>query len=131
MGHQEDSYPISEFCPRYHKAVELIGRRWTGVVIRALLAGKNRFGQVRALIPGLSDRLLSQRLKELEAEGLVVRTVLDQTPVRIEYHLTPKGEALASVVQAASQWAEDWLDPPPPGPVAAPRTSPRTAAARR
>lgn len=92
--------------------MELIGRRWTGAIVRALLAGDIRFGQMRATIPGISDRLLSQRLKELEAEGVVVRTVIDETPVRIEYHLTAKGEALASVVQSASEWAEDWLAPP-------------------
>ena len=106
---------ISGFCPRYHRAIEIIGRRWTGAIVRALLAGHTRFGQIRSTVPGLSDRLLSERLKELEAEGIVERRVLVDVPVRIEYHLTPKGEALASVVQAASAWAEDWLAPQPVG----------------
>jgi DNA-binding HxlR family transcriptional regulator len=92
--------------------MEIIGRRWTGAIVRALLAGQVRFGEVRSTIPGISDRLLSQRLKELEADGVVHRDVLDTTPVRIEYHLTPKGEALASVVEAASAWAEEWLVSP-------------------
>jgi DNA-binding HxlR family transcriptional regulator len=109
----EETYAISGFCPLYHRAIEIIGRRWTGAIVRALLAGDTRFSQVRATIPGISDRLLSQRLKDLEAEGVLERTVLDETPVRIEYHLTAKGEALASVVQAASAWAEDWLARPP------------------
>ena len=100
---------LSAFCPRYHRAIEIIGRRWTGVIIRALLAGDTRFSQIRATIPGLSDRLLSERLKELEAEGIVERRVQAETPVRVEYRLTPKGQALADVVQAASAWAEDWL----------------------
>ena len=106
-----DCHPdgLKGFCPRYHQAIEIIGRRWTGVIIRALLAGGTRFSQIRSAIPGLSDRLLSERLKELEAEGIVDRRVLAETPVRIEYHLTPKGEALADVVQAASEWAEEWL----------------------
>lgn len=91
--------------------MEIVGRRWNGAIVRALLAGDIRFGQIRCTIPGLSDRLLSQRLKELEAEGVVERRVLDQTPVRIEYHLTPKGEALATVVQVVSAWAEEWLAP--------------------
>jgi DNA-binding HxlR family transcriptional regulator len=108
-----ETYPISGFCPLYHRAIEIIGRRWTGAIVRAMLAGDVRFSQVRATIPGISDRLLSQRLKELEVEGLVERTVHDETPVRIEYHLTAKGEALGSVVQAASQWAEHWLARPP------------------
>ena len=102
---------ISGFCPVYHRAIEIIGRRWTGVIVRALLSGATRFGEIRAIVPGLSDRLLSERLKELEAEGIVDRLVLAETPVRIEYHLTPKGEALASVVAATSAWAEEWLVP--------------------
>ena len=105
--------PMSGFCPLYHRAIEIIGRRWSGAIIRALLTGATRFTQVRSIVPGLSDRLLSERLKELEAEGIVERRVLPYTPVRIEYRLTPKGEALASVVQAASTWAEEWLAPEP------------------
>ena len=100
---------MSGFCPLFHRAIEIIGRRWTGAIIRALLSGATRFTQIRGTVPGLSDRLLSERLKELEGEGIVERRVLPDTPVRIEYWLTPKGEALASVVQAASEWAEVWL----------------------
>lgn len=102
---------LSGFCPLYHRAIEIIGRRWTGAIIRVLLAGGTRFSQIRATVPGLSDRLLSERLKELEGEEIVVRSVVPDTPVRIEYHLTPKGEALASVVDATSAWAEQWLAP--------------------
>jgi len=102
---------ISGFCPLYHRAIEIIGRRWTGVIIRALLAGSTRFSQIRSIVPGLSDRLLSERLKELEAEGIVDRCVLPETPVRIDYRLTAKGEALATVVAATSTWAETWLLP--------------------
>lgn len=91
--------------------MEIVGRRWTGAIVRALLAGDIRFCQVRSTVPGLSDRLLSQRFKELEAEGVVERLVFDETPVRIEYHLTPKGEALAAVVVVVSEWAEEWLAP--------------------
>jgi DNA-binding HxlR family transcriptional regulator len=97
------------FCPLYHRAVELIGRRWTGAILRALLAGIERFSDLTAAIPGLSDRLLSERLKELEAEGIVSRLVIPETPVRIEYHLTEKGRALGSVVEAVSAWADVWL----------------------
>lgn len=102
---------MSGFCPLYHRAIEIIGRRWTGAIVRALLAGDTRFCRIRSTIPGLSDRLLSERLKELEAEGIVDRRVIAETPVRIEYHLTPKGEALAAIVQSASAWAEQWLAP--------------------
>ncbi len=108
-GHERRDWRISGFCPLYHRAIEIIGRRWTGAIIRALLAGDTRFCRIRATIPGLSDRLLSERLKELEAEGIVERRVLAETPVRIEYHLTSKGAALADVVQTVSTWADRWL----------------------
>ncbi|GIW06705.1 MAG: transcriptional regulator [Dehalococcoidia bacterium] len=103
--------PLTAFCPYYHQAVELVGGRWTGVIIRAMLAGKQRFGELAASIPGISDRMLSERLKELEAAGIVVRTVYPETPVRVEYRLTPKGQALAGVVQAISDWSLEWLVP--------------------
>jgi DNA-binding HxlR family transcriptional regulator len=100
---------FSPFCPRYHHAVELIGRRWTGAILRVMLAGVTRFSDIAASVPGLSDRLLSERLKELESEGLLTRTVYPETPVRIEYRLTDMGLALAPVVEALSHWAETWL----------------------
>ena len=104
--------PITGFCPVYHRAIEIIGRRWTGAIVRALLSGDRRFCQIRTTIPGLSDRLLSERLKELEIEMIVERNVHPDTPVRIEYRLTAKGEALAAVVQSVSHWAEEWLPMP-------------------
>jgi DNA-binding HxlR family transcriptional regulator len=100
----------SAFCPRYHHAVELIGRRWTGAILRALLSGEQRFSDIADAVPGLSDRLLSERLKELEAEEILTRTVIPETPVRVEYRLTYKGRALAPVVEAVSAWAETWGD---------------------
>jgi DNA-binding HxlR family transcriptional regulator len=106
-GHEDSD----AFCPYFQRAIELIGSRWTGAVIRALGAGLYRFSDLTAAVPGLSDRMLSERLKELEAEGIVVRTVIPETPVRIEYRLTEKGRALSSVVKEVSEWAEVWLTP--------------------
>ncbi len=100
---------LGPFCPHYHRAVELIGGRWTGAVLRALLSGVKRFTDLTETIPGLSDRMLSQRLKELEAEGIVVRTVIPETPVRVEYSLTEKGRALQAAIEAVSGWADQWL----------------------
>jgi DNA-binding HxlR family transcriptional regulator len=97
------------FCPYFQRAIELIGSRWTGAVIRALNAGLYRFSDLTGAVPGLSDRMLSERLKELETEGIVVRTVIPETPVRIEYRLTEKGRALGSVLKEVSEWAETWL----------------------
>ena len=99
---------MGAFCPHYHRAVELIGRRWTGAILRAMLVGVSRFSDLAVTIPGLSDRMLSERLKELEAEGVVFRSVIPETPVRIEYQLTEKGRSLVSVVEAVSGWAGDW-----------------------
>ncbi len=100
------------FCPVFHRAVELIGRRWNGAIVRALLSGAVRFSELTESIPELSDRMLSERLKELELEGIVARTVLPETPVRIEYHLTEKGRALTPVLDAISAWSYAWLVPP-------------------
>lgn len=108
----DDSDGFSPFCPRYHHAVEVIGRRWTGAILRALLTGHTRFTDIAQTIPGLSDRLLSERLKELESELIVVRTVHPETPVRVEYRLTDRGEALAPVIQALADWSERWIPAP-------------------
>lgn len=99
----------SHFCPRFHKAVELVGRRWTGTILREMLAGATRFTDIRDAIPDLSDRMLSERLKELEAEGVIEREVHPETPVRVEYRLTEKGRALGEVIAAVGAWAETWV----------------------
>jgi DNA-binding HxlR family transcriptional regulator len=98
-----------DFCPRFHHAVELIGRRWTGVVVRAMLSGATRYTDIRAAVPDLSDKMLAERLKELEAEGIVTRRVVPSTPVRVEYHLTAKGRALDAAMAAVSAWADRWV----------------------
>jgi DNA-binding HxlR family transcriptional regulator len=99
----------SAFCPVFHHAVELIGRRWSGAIIRAMRSECVRFSDITHAIPGLSDRLLSERLKELESEGIVSRTVFPEIPVRIEYRLTEKGRDLDAVMEAISDWSARWL----------------------
>ena len=99
---------LSPYCPAYSQAIEILGRRWTGAIVRSLLSGTTRFSELSDGIPGISDRLLSERLKELESEGIVERKVVPTTPVRIEYSLTEKGSALGSVVRAVNAWASDW-----------------------
>ncbi len=103
---------FSSFCPRYHHAVELVGRRWTGALIRVLLQGRARYHQLRDAIPDISDRMLSERLRELEQEGVIDRVVVPETPVRVEYELTEKGRALEPVVRAIAAWAECWVPAP-------------------
>jgi DNA-binding HxlR family transcriptional regulator len=98
-------------CGLYHRAVELVGKRWTGAILLVLMGGPLRFSEIRQLVPDLSDRLLSERMKELEAEGIVARRVLGGSgPVRVEYALTDKGRALEPTVRALKSWANDWLD---------------------
>ncbi len=98
------------YCSSFHQTVELLGRRWNGVILDALMAHAERFGEIRAAIPGLSDRLLAERLRELEREGLVERICpAGGGPPR--YVLTDKGRALGPVIDSISSWAADW----PPG----------------
>jgi DNA-binding HxlR family transcriptional regulator len=92
-------------CRTFQDALELVGRRWTGAILLAALRGARRFGEFRAAVPGLSDRLLAQRLKELEADGLIERTVIPSTPVQIRYAPTPDGEALMAVLQPLVDWS--------------------------
>ena len=103
---------VQHICTRFHKAIELIGKRWTGAVISSLMEGPRRFSELREAVPGLHDRLLSERLKELEAEGIVHRHVYPETPVRIEYELTPKGQCLDRVVAEIQRWADHWMAAP-------------------
>jgi DNA-binding HxlR family transcriptional regulator len=96
-------------CTRFHRASELIGRRWTGAIIFLLLKQTCRFATLRDAIPDITDRMLSERLQELEEEGLVERTVIPDTPVRVEYSLTKKGKALAQPIGAIAEWAEKYV----------------------
>jgi DNA-binding HxlR family transcriptional regulator len=101
---------LPELCPRFHRASELIGRRWTGAIIYILLKSRCRFAELRTAIPDITDRMLSDRLQELEQEGVVARLVIPETPVRVEYELTKKGRALAGAIDAIAAWAERWVD---------------------
>src|SRR5262245_49895487 len=97
-------------CSRFHRASELIGRRWTGAIIFVLLKSRCRFATLRDAIPDITDRMLSERLQELEQEGIVERTVIPEIPVRVEYALTKKGRALAAAIDAIADWAHRWIE---------------------
>jgi len=102
-----------ELCARFHRASELIGRRWTGAIIFVLLRSGCRFATLREAIPDITDRMLSDRLQELETEGIVSRTVVPETPVRVEYSLTKKGRSLAAAIDAIAEWAHKWMEAEP------------------
>ncbi len=96
-------------CPFYHEAVELVGRRWTGAILRVLMDRPMRFSEVGQAVPELSDRLLSARMKELEARGIVQRTVYAGPPVRVEYSLSEMGRELGPALTQLQEWAQRWL----------------------
>lgn len=98
-----------QLCTKFHHASELIGRRWNGAIIFLLLKQTCRFATLRAGIPDITDRMLSERLQELEHEGIVERVVVPETPVRVEYSLTKKGKALAEAIDSIANWAEKFV----------------------
>jgi DNA-binding HxlR family transcriptional regulator len=100
---------VPQVCARFHRAVELIGSRWTGAIIHTLMQGKTRYALIKAAIPDITDRMLSERLRSLEAEDLVTRWVIADTPVRVEYELTEKGRALEDALWEISTWANRWI----------------------
>jgi DNA-binding HxlR family transcriptional regulator len=98
-------------CPLYHEAIELIGRRWTGAIVEVLMqAGPLRFSEISHAVPELSDRLLSERLKNLEERGVVSREVDAGPPVKVAYELTDMGRSLEPALAELKAWARRWLD---------------------
>lgn len=120
-------------CAQFHKAVELVGARWSGALIQLLLQGPSRYCGLREAVPDISDRMLSERLRELEKEGIVERLVVPETPVRVEYQLTAKGRALEPAITALGKWAHKYVDLEPAKLLLAPGgpESPPRAASRR
>jgi DNA-binding HxlR family transcriptional regulator len=105
---QTASQATPKVCPHFHAAIELIGKRWSGAILSALTDGPCRFVELSQAVPGMSDRLLSQRLRELEAEGLVQRTVEPGAPVRVSYALTEKGADLSPALRELRAWGRRW-----------------------
>lgn len=96
-------------CPKFESANELIGKRWTGLIIRVLLTGPKRFKEMTEIIPNVSSKVLTERLKELEGEQIIKREVYPEMPVRIEYSLTERGKELLPVFDELQKWAEKWI----------------------
>jgi DNA-binding HxlR family transcriptional regulator len=112
MGAAEDTRSTGEragCCPLYHEAVELVGRRWTGAILRVLMDGALRFSEIAQAVPELSDRLLSERMKELERRGIVKRRVISGPPLRVEYSLSEMGHELEPALAELERWANRWL----------------------
>ncbi len=98
-------------CSRFQRAVEFIGKRWVGVILFFLLDGPARFNEILAGVPNLSDRLLTERLRELEAAGMVTREVQPGPPVRVIYTLTDAGRSLSDIIRAVADWSNEWTPP--------------------
>jgi DNA-binding HxlR family transcriptional regulator len=110
----EQAPPVdSVYCASYHEAVELLGKRWNGAIVAVLLGGRRRFSELVASVPGLSERLLAERLRELEGRSIVLRRVLPGPPVGVEYELTDAGRELQPAIEAISVWAQRWVPAPP------------------
>jgi DNA-binding HxlR family transcriptional regulator len=99
----------TKMCPKYEAAIDVLGKKWTGLIIRVLLGGPKRFKEVKEQIPDMSDRILIERMKELEQMGILKRHVYPETPVLIEYELTDKGRKLEPVILSIQHWGENWM----------------------
>jgi DNA-binding HxlR family transcriptional regulator len=115
MSDPVSSHPTQQVCSRFHRAIELIGSRWTGAILQTLLQGKTRYAIIKGAIPDITDRMLSERLRSLEAEQLLSRHVVPESPVRVEYELTVKGRELQDALREIGSWAERWIPLEEPG----------------
>lgn len=103
-----DQEEREKLCPRVQAAFELLGRKWTGLILHQLLEGECSFSDLERTVPSLSSRMLALRIKELEAAGLVHRTVVGGPPIRVSYRLTEKGRALEPAMRGIEEWAQAW-----------------------
>jgi len=99
----------TKLCPQFQAAVDLLGKRWTPLIVQVLLKRPHRYSELVSELEVVTEGMLSQRLKELEQAGVLVRRVIDEQPVRVEYHLTGKGRALSRVINGLERWASEWM----------------------
>lgn len=97
-------------CPRFQKTFSILGKKWSGLIIEVLLLGDRRFKDISEEIPAVSDRVLVERLKELEDEGIVLRTEKNEGPIKVKYSLTEKGKALEGVMNEIQLWSNNWIE---------------------
>ncbi|MEP7286075.1 MAG: helix-turn-helix domain-containing protein [Chloroflexota bacterium] len=101
--------PIEPLCKRYQVAAEIITKRWTALIIKALMNGPMRFSEITEYLCPVSDRVLAERLKELEREQIILRRVWPESPIRVEYALTEKGYALSPIIEGIEAWSQTWI----------------------
>ncbi len=100
----------SIICPKFEKAITILSQRWTALIIYQLLVGPQRFNEIQTSI-GISGKVLSDRLKDLEFRGLVKRVVIPETPVIIEYSLTERGHTMEPILKEIERWSQEWIKP--------------------
>lgn len=88
--------------------IKMVGCRWKILIIRELLTGTKRFNELKKSVGGITQKVLSAKLKELEQDGLIIREVLSQAPVRVEYTLTDVGYSLRNVIESMRDWGKDY-----------------------
>lgn len=108
QSQKNSEHSIPEHCPRFEQASEVLGKRWTGLILRLLQSGPMRFSELESHIPKLSPRMLSQRLRELEEEQIITRDVRPDRSIMVVYTLTDKGEAMMPIIEELRIWAETW-----------------------
>lgn len=101
---------MTNLCPKFEEAFQLLGKRWVGIIIRVLEAGPTRFNEIAEQIPDISKKMLTERLKDLEEQGMLKRDVTPTTPVRITYTLTEKGQAITPALTEVQKWADEWVE---------------------
>ena len=106
MGERPHS---TRMCAKFQSAVDLLGKRWSPLIVQLLLKGPHRYSELATELEVVTEGMLSQRLKELEQAGVLLRRVIDEQPVRVEYHLTDKGRALSRVIGGLERWADEWI----------------------
>lgn len=102
----------ADLCVRYRHSIHLVGKRWTGLMLLLLMAGPKRFSELSRELRDAGDRMVTKRLRELEGEEILVREVIPESPVRVEYRLTDKGHDLAKVIEALCLWSDRWVEEP-------------------
>jgi DNA-binding HxlR family transcriptional regulator len=100
-------------CPKMEQALQLLSKKWAGLIVYSLLSGPKRYKEIADFLPNISDRMLSERFRDLEEAGIVARHVYPEVPVRIEYELTAKGKALEPILRELQQWADEWAQGTP------------------
>lgn len=111
MQQPGEDVTLNDYCPYFDAATEVLGRRWAALVLRALVVGPARFGEISQRVPGVTDRMLARRLRELADSGFLEQVTESDGSARTSYRLTAKGASLAPLIVELNRWALEWVEP--------------------